>query len=359
MESQSTPTNPSPNQLENRPLPPKRVTLSDVANHVGVGLMTVSRALRKPEMVSEPLRRKILHAVDELGYVRNRVASGLASGTAKVVPIIIPTLLHSVYVPLLQGVYSVLAQHGYQIILGTTEYLVSVEEQLVEAMLGWYPDGLLLSGVDHSARTVAVLRRARIPIVEIMDLSDAPMDINVGFSHYRVGVEAAEYFCRKGCTQIAYAGTLTEIDPRSVKRIAGFQTTLTEYGHRSDLIHRSNEPFSIALGGRLLNELLEKHPTIEAIFFGNDDLAAGALFECQRRGIKVPEQLAIMGFNDQEISRSTIPAITSVWTPRLETGQLAAQMLLEALHGRTPAERRVDLGFKIIQRESSNRERNN
>jgi len=104
---------------------------------------------------------------------------------------------------------------------------------------------------------------------------------------------------------------------------------------------------------------LEKHPTIEAIFFGNDDLAAGALFECQRRGIKVPEQLAIMGFNDQEISRSTIPAITSVWTPRLETGQLAAQMLLEALHGRTPAERRVDLGFKIIQRESSNRERNN
>jgi LacI family transcriptional regulator, gluconate utilization system Gnt-I transcriptional repressor len=358
MESQSTPTNPSPNQLENRPLPPKRVTLSDVANHVGAGLMTVSRALRKPEMVSEPLRRKILHAVDELGYVRNRVASGLASGTAKVVPIIIPTLLHSIYVPLLQGVYSVLAQHGYQIILGTTEYLVSVEEQLVEAMLGWYPDGLLLSGVDHSARTVAVLKRARIPIVEIMDLSDTPMDINVGFSHYRVGVEAAEYFCRKGYTQIAYAGTLTEIDPRSVKRIAGFQKTLTEHGHRSDLIHRSNEPFSIALGGRLLNELLEKHPTIEAIFFGNDDLAAGALFECQRRGIKVPEQLAIMGFNDQEISRSTIPAITSVWTPRLETGQLAAQMLVEELHGRTPAERRVDLGFKIIQRESSNRERN-
>jgi LacI family transcriptional regulator, gluconate utilization system Gnt-I transcriptional repressor len=102
--------------------------------------MTVSRALRKPEMVSEPLRSKILKAVDELGYVRNRVASGLASGTARVVPVVIPTLLHPVYIPFLEGVYSVLSQNGYQIMLGTTEYLVQVEDQLVEALLCWFPD---------------------------------------------------------------------------------------------------------------------------------------------------------------------------------------------------------------------------
>jgi LacI family gluconate utilization system Gnt-I transcriptional repressor len=351
MKPLSTQSKPYPAPIKNSSR--KQVTLGDVARHVGVGLMTVSRALRKPEMVSEPLRAKILQAVDELGYVRNRVASGLASGTAKVVPVVVPTLLHPVYVPFLQGVYSVLAQHGYQIILGTTEYLVSTEDQLVEAMLGWFPDGLLLSGVDHSARTMTNLRRARIPIVEVMDLSDTPIDINVGFSHYKVGVEVAEYFYRKGYRQIAYAGTQTEIDLRSVKRIAGFQQTLKDYGLPYHFIQRSNEPFSIALGGKLLNELMGLHPKIEAVFFANDDLAAGALFECQRRGIKVPEQLAIMGFNDQEISRSTIPTITSVWTPRLETGQLAAKMLVEQLHGRPSAERRVDLGFKIIERQST------
>ena len=113
----------------NDPVTPnrKRVTLSDVARHVGVGPMTVSRALRTPEMVSLHLRGRILKAVDELGYVRNRVASGLASGTARLVPVIIPTLHHSVYVPFLEGLYSVLPQAGYQILLGTTEYLIDQE----------------------------------------------------------------------------------------------------------------------------------------------------------------------------------------------------------------------------------------
>jgi LacI family gluconate utilization system Gnt-I transcriptional repressor len=181
-------------------------------------------------MVSDPLRAKILKAVDELGYFRNRVASGLASGTARLVPVVVPTLLHSVYIPFLEGGYSVLAEHGYQIILSTTEYQVSSEDQLVEALLGWSPDGLFLSGVDHFARTLSLLKRTQIPVVEVMDLSDPPIGINVGFSHYRVGVVVAEYFYRKGYRRIALAGTLTEIDLRSVKRIAGFQQTLKDYG---------------------------------------------------------------------------------------------------------------------------------
>jgi LacI family gluconate utilization system Gnt-I transcriptional repressor len=335
------------------PVSRKAVTLGDVARRVGVGLMTVSRTLRKPEMVSEPLRAKILKAVEELGYVRNRVASGLASGTARLVPVVIPTLLHPVYIPFLEGVYSVLAPHGYQIILSTTEYLVPAEDQLIEALLGWFPDGLFLSGVDHSARTMSVLRRVHIPIVEVMDLSDSPIGINVGFSHYKVGVAVAEFFYRKGYKRIAYAGTMTEVDLRSVKRIAGFQKTLQDYGLPHHYIQRSNEPFSIALGGRLLNEVLLQQPDIQAVFFANDDLAAGALFECQRRAIQVPGQLAIMGFNDQEIASSTIPAITSVWTPRREIGQISAEMLLDQLQGRQPPERQVDLGFKIVERAST------
>ncbi len=352
---ESTPSQPSPpfSPRDGTPAPRKAVTLGDVARHVGVGLMTVSRALRKPEMVSDPLRAKILKAVDELGYFRNRVASGLASGTARLVPVVIPTLLHSVYIPFLEGVYSVLAEHGYQIILSTTEYQVPSEDQLVEALLGWNPDGLFLSGVDHSARTLGVLKRIQIPVVEVMDLTDSPIGINVGFSHHRVGVAVAEYFFRKGYRRIAYAGTLTEIDLRSVKRIAGFQQTLKDYGLPYHYIQRSNEPFSIALGAKLLIELLKQHPDVQAVFFANDDLAAGALFECKRRGIRVPEQLAIMGFNDQEIAGSTIPAITSVGTPRRAIGQVAARMLVEQLQGRPPAERQVDLGFKIIERAST------
>ena len=331
----------------------KRVTLSDVARHVGVGPMTVSRALRTPEMVSVRLRSRILKAVDELGYLRNRVASGLASGTARLVPVIIPTLHHSVYVPFLEGLYSVLPQAGYQILLGTTEYLVDQEEKLVSALLGWFPDGLLLSGVDHSARTRKMLERVQIPVVEVMDICENPIDINIGFSHYQVGVAVAEYLSRKGYREVAYAGTLTEIDFRSVKRIAGFQETLKVRGFSHHLIQRSTEPSSIALGCKLLDELLRNYPGVRAIFFANDDLAAGALFECQRRGIRVPDELAIMGFNDQEIASAVVPTITSVATPRREIGLAAARMLIAELSGKSVAERRVDTGFEIIEREST------
>jgi LacI family transcriptional regulator, gluconate utilization system Gnt-I transcriptional repressor len=331
----------------------KRVTLSDVARYVGVGPMTVSRALRTPEMVSLRLRSRILKAVDELGYVRNRVASGLASGTARLVPVIIPTLHHSVYVPFLEGLYSVLPQAGYQILLGTTEYLIDQEEKLVSALLGWFPDGLLLSGVDHSTRTRKMLERVQIPVVEVMDICEQPIDINIGFSHYQVGVAVAEYLSTKGYREVAYAGTLTEIDFRSVKRIAGFQETLKTRGLAHQLIQRSTEPSSIALGSKLLDELLRNHPGVRAIFFANDDLAAGALFECQRRGIRVPDRLAIMGFNDQEIASAVVPTITSVATPRREIGLAAARMLIAELSGKRVVERRVDTGFEIIEREST------
>jgi LacI family gluconate utilization system Gnt-I transcriptional repressor len=329
------------------------VTLRDVARHVGTGTMTVSRALRKPQMVSAPLRAKILAAVEELGYIRNRFASGLASGTARIVPVIIPTLRHPVYVSFLEGVYSVLSPLGYQVILGATEYLLETEEQLVGAFLGSFPDALFLSGVDHSVKTNQLLEKSRLPIVEVMDLADHPTGINVGFSHYKVGVAVAEYFHRKGYRRIAYAGTLTELDLRSVKRIAGFQQTLKDFGLPHHFIQRSNEPFSMGLGRKLLSELLRRHPDIQAIFFANDDLAAGAIFECQRRGIQVPDQLAIMGFNDQEIAASMAPSITSIATPRRKMGELAALLLVRQLEGRPPKERQVDVGFKIIERETT------
>jgi LacI family transcriptional regulator, gluconate utilization system Gnt-I transcriptional repressor len=331
----------------------RRSTLSDVARLARVGTMTVSRALNQPQMVSAELRERINQAVQELGYIPNKVAGGLASGKALSIPVILPTFYHSVYVPLLEGLYSVLPEQGYQILLGTTEYRVDKEEELVSAFLGWWPDGMIVSGVDHSERTRTMIARTGVPVVEVMDLSDNPLELNVGFSHYQVGVEVAKYLAKKGYRHIAYAGTLTEIDFRSVRRIDAFQKTLRKLGLPYDYIERSHKPSSFALGREMLSNLLERHKKLDAIFFANDDLAAGALFECQRRKIKVPSQLALMGFNDQDIAAETVPALTSVWTPRFEMGRKAAEMLLARLRGQMPLQTQVDMGFKIIERKST------
>jgi LacI family transcriptional regulator, gluconate utilization system Gnt-I transcriptional repressor len=112
-------------------------------------------------------------------------------------------------------------------------------------------------------------------------------------------------------------------------------------------------PSSIHAGGMLLADLLERHPKTQVGFFTNDDLAAGALFECQRRGIRVPEDFAIVGFNDQDIASQVNPGLTSVSTPRLEMGRRAAEMLLARLRGQPLKQARVDVGFSIIERGST------
>src|SRR5690242_2615154 len=102
----------------------RRVTLKDIANELGVGMMTVSRALNRPNLVAEPLRQRILDAVARTGYVQNRAASGLASGGVPLIPVILPTFHHSVYVSLLDGLHSVLPQAGFEMLVSCTEYLL-------------------------------------------------------------------------------------------------------------------------------------------------------------------------------------------------------------------------------------------
>ena len=146
---------------KNRSISPRltrRVTLKEIAGKLGVGLMTVSRALNRPHLVAEPLRQRILDEVERTGYVPNRAASGLASGGVPLIPVIVPTLQHSVYVSLLDGLHSVLPKAGFEILISCTEYMMDCEERLVADLLGWNPRGIILSGVDHSPGTRAKLK---------------------------------------------------------------------------------------------------------------------------------------------------------------------------------------------------------
>jgi LacI family gluconate utilization system Gnt-I transcriptional repressor len=169
-----------------------------------------------------------------------------------------------------------------------------------------------------------------------------------------VGSTAANYLADLGRRNIVYAGTQVEIDGRSVRRIRGFQSALVARRLPRSQIQSLDESSSIGVGRRLLSEALEKYPKTDAIFFGNDDLAAGALFECQRRSIKVPEQVAILGFNDLEIASEVTPAISSIATPRREMGRLAGELLIAQIEKRSKSGKRcIDLGFRLIERAST------
>lgn len=330
----------------------KKIKLVDVAEAVGVSAITVSRVLRKPELVSEGVRQRVTEAVARLGYVPDPAARALASARTDVLGILIPSVTNNVFSAVLRGIYDRVEGLPFNIQLGNTRYSVLEEERLLGVFSRQRPAGLIITGVDQSARSVALLRQVDCPIVQIMELGDDPIDMMVGFSHRDAGRAATRHLVERGYRRIGFLGA--RMDPRTQRRLEGYGEVLREAGLFDDkrvvTTHRSS---TVTLGCDLLGELLSRDPTVDAVFCNNDDLAVGVLFECQRRRISVPEDFGICGFNDLEMMAVAHPPLTSVRTHREDMGRRAIDMLIARIAGEDIADPVIDLGHEIIARPST------
>ncbi|HAT31628.1 MAG TPA: transcriptional regulator [Janthinobacterium sp.] len=329
-----------------------RVTLAEVAAHAGVATMTASRAISQPDMVSPALRARVEQAVAELGYVPNRAARALASAQSNVIVVLVPSLSNAVFTAVLAGIQDALDADNYQILIGNTRYSDAEEEKLLSIYLQSNPDGILLSGLSHSKRVRQMLAASHVPIVSMMDLASEPEQLSVGFSQQRAGYTMTRYLIDKGHTRIGFIGA--QLDERVLKRAEGYRKAMDEAGLSDPRLEiMVGDPSTIALGAELLGRILASAPDCDAIFCCNDDLAHGAIYQCQRRGIAVPEQLAICGFNDLPASAWMNPSVTTIGTPRYRIGFEAATLLRTVIRGETPAATRIDLGFTLMARESA------
>ncbi|XLZ69146.1 LacI family DNA-binding transcriptional regulator [Massilia sp. SR12] len=329
-----------------------KVTLSQVAAHAGVAPMTASRAINQPELVSAILRARVDQAILELGYVPNRAARALASAQSKVIAVLVPSLSNAVFTAVLAGIQDALDPCNYQILIGNTRYSDAEEEKLLFAYMQSNPDGILLSGLTHSPRVRQMLATSRVPVVSMMDLSPEPGAMSVGFSQVDAGHAMTRYLLDKGRRRIGYMAA--QLDERTLRRAEGYRKAMREAGLADPALELLvPAPSTIALGAELLGRMLATVPDLDAIFCCNDDLAHGAIFQCQRRGISVPEQLAICGFNDLPASAWMKPSVTTVGTPLYQTGFDAASLLLASIRGSEIAAQRIDLGFTLMARESA------
>ncbi len=334
-----------------RPTQNGRVTLSEIAARVGTSAITVSRVLNAPHLVSEELRTQIESVIAELGYMPNRAARALARARSDSVAVLIPSLSNTVFTELLEGVRDVLHGGGYRTLIGDTRYSPEEEESLLRAYLEHSPDGILITGFDQTPATRELLSRSRVPVVHMMELGNAGA-YSVGMEQFDAGHAITRHLLERGYRRIGFLGA--QLDPRVMERLAGYRAALQEAGFGDagcEVLDPT--PSSIGLGAALLDRLLRQAPACDAVFCCNDDLALGVLFECQRRSLRVPQQLAVAGFNDLAASAWTCPALTTVATPRYEIGHAAATMLLQLMKGETPAPEKLDLGFSLVVREST------
>jgi LacI family gluconate utilization system Gnt-I transcriptional repressor len=334
-----------------RPLSSTRTParMEDVARAAGVSLVTVSRAINTPERLAPATLATVRAAIQRLRYVPNLTAGSLASSRSRIIAAIVPTISNSIFSDTIDGLAQALAAQGYQLLLGQTHYREDEEARLIAAFLGRRVDGLVLTGIRHAQGVRTRLKRAGIPVVETWDLTPRPIDMVVGFSNHAAGYAAARYLAGKGYDSLGFVGG---DDDRSAARLEGFGAGAGECGIASVLVQTVPSPSSVADGARALSALCKSaHP--RAVLCTNDMLAAGALFECQRRRFPVPERVALMGFADLPIAAGTEPPLTSVQVHATEMGQRAGALMLSRLRGEEDVERIVDLGFSVVERASA------
>ena len=326
------------------------VTLHDVARLAEVAPITASRALNTPDRVSPEVLQRVTDAVRRTGYVPNLLAGGLASTRSRLVAAVVPTIAGPVFLQTIQSLTAALEAHGYQLMLGQTGYVDSREDALLEAIIGRRPDGIVLTGIMHSAHGRQRLLAAGIPVVETWDLTPTPIDMLVGFSHVEVGRAVAAFLHGRGRRRLA---VVAGDDERSARRHGAFRQAAAALGLPEPALVTVPAPTTLGSGRAALQQLLAADASVDAVFCSSDLLALGVLTEAQARGLAVPAQLAVMGFGDLEFAADLHPGLTTVRIDSHAIGRQAARFIVERAEGRPVAERVVDLGFSIVERGSA------
>jgi len=327
----------------------KGIRITDVAASAGVSPITVSRVFNNPESVAPETLERVRQVVQKLGYVPNRLAGGLSSARSRLIAAIVPTVAHSLFSETIQVFSETMSRAGYEVLLALSGYSDTNEESLLDTVLSRRPEGVLLTGVAHTDSLRERLRNVGIPVVETWDMTETPIDMLVGFSHYQIGVAVAERFLSRGVKRPAL---ISASDVRALARRAGFRERLFQAGMIDVAEVIVAPPSSVATGKAALPQLMQDAPDVDAVFCGSDLLAIGALGAAKGMGLDLPGRLAICGFGDLEFATETTPQLTTVRVDGTRIGVSAARALLDRLDG-VQERAFVDVGFSLVGRESA------
>lgn len=335
----------------------QRPTIRDVSRLAGVSRMTVSRVLSDPELVLPATRDKVHKAVADLGYVPDKTAGSLSSRRTGFIALMLPTLTNANFAAVAHGLTEALREVDYHLLIAYTDYDMVEEERQLRNLLARRPEAIVLTGAMHRRNASRMLMAADIPVVEIADLPSQPIEHAIGFSNYQVGRTAARYLLDRGFTRIGAIAASPEgevTDHRGEERMRGFEDELRLSRRSTDYVFRhGTAPVSFHHGATAFRGLVEHSPDIEAVFAVSDLSAVGAVMEAQRMGLRIPDDISIMGFGDFEIGREINPPLTSIHVDFHALGVRTGQMLVNLLASEaTTPPSVVDVGLNIIERAS-------
>lgn len=328
--------------------------LADVARAAGVSLSTASRALGDAELVQASTRARVREAAEMLGYLPHGAARALATRRSRTIGAVFPPVDNPIFAAATQALAHELALRGYTLLLATHEYDPVGELTAARALLERGVDGLVLVGMDHQPDLYRMLAQSEVPYELAWSIDPAGYQHSIGVPHRLASVRLTQHLLDLGHREFAAIAGSTARNDRARDRLTGTREALASHGIELPAERVVETYFSLGHGQRALRHLLERAPGFTAVVCGNDLLAIGALHECARRGIAVPREMSVAGFDDIEMAAVATPPLTTVRVPAAEIGRLAAERMLARLEGEHVAAVE-ELRVELIVRESTGR----
>ena len=304
-------------------------TLEDVAHRAGVSTATVSRCLNAPEKVVRETRERVLRVVQELGYAPNFSARALAARKTQTIGAIIPTMENAIFAQGLQAFQERLGQKGFMLLVASSSYDSDIEAEQVRALVARGADGLLLIGHDRDPAIYRFLKTQNVPaLVTWAYRPDVP---SIGFDNRAAMRVLAQRAFELGHRKFGVISAPVAENDRARARVDGIFDAASGFGLSNSDIPVIETSYDTANGASAFDRFYDQGVTL--VFCGNDVLAAGALRRANERGIQVPQEISITGFDDIELANLVTPRLTTVHVPHREMGAAAADALIALSEG--------------------------
>lgn len=323
--------------------------MRDVAREAGVSTMTVSRAFKDDNSVSEATRARIRREADRLGYIYDSTATAFRTQKSGFVAVTLPSINNANFAETYRGLTTALEGSGMQMLLGATNYRVEKEEDLVRQLLTRNPEALVMTGGHHTQVTRDLIAARDVPVVEMWDLPFEPLGHAVGFSNADAMARIIRHLSKTGRRRLAFVGASEGADSRGAERRAGAVAEAARLGlPEMAMIDAGPAPVSMRHGLATVEAMGDAIRAFDALVCVSDPVAFGALSACRRLGVRVPDDIAITGFGNFEVAQVSEPRITTVDVGARRIGQEVAR-LLDALFAAEDVPGQIAVETRLIQ----------
>lgn len=329
------------------------VTIYDVAREANVSMATVSRVVNGNPNVKPTTRKKVLEAIDRLGYRPNAVARGLASKKTTTVGVIIPDISSIFYSELARGIEDIATMYKYNIILSNSDQNTDKELHLLNTMLGKQVDGIVFMGGNITDVHVEEFKRSPVPIVLAASVEEQAQTPSVNINYEQAIYDSVQLLVEKGHKRIAFVSGPMSEPINSVRKLAGYKRALEEAGIAFDDALVAEGDYSYDSGIEALAHLLEQSDKPTAVIAATDEMALGVIHGAQDRGVSIPEDLEVIGFDNTRLSLMVRPQLTTVVQPTYDIGAVAMRLLTKLMNKEQVDDQIVELPHRIEERQST------